>query len=154
MSAKYNFFDRKNHLELLEKRIRDLKDGYRQNLAIIGDELVGKTSLIFKFLKNYYDPHTIIVYLEARPESITTFARRFIGVLLYNFLINSGLSLEEDIDFLMKKSEKYLPKTIEKARSILSSLEKRKKNNIFTELLSLPESINEETGKFCVVIFD
>jgi len=154
MSVKYNFFDRKNHLELLEKRIRDLKDGYRQNLAIIGDELVGKTSLIFKFLKNYYDPHTIIVYLEARPESITTFARRFIGVLLYNFLINSGLSLEEDIDFLMKKSAKYLPKTIEKARSILSSLEKRKKNNIFTELLSLPESINEETGKFCVVIFD
>jgi hypothetical protein len=58
------------------------------------------------------------------------------------------------MDFLVKQVAKYIPKTAQKARSILNRLEKRKKNNIFTELLTLPEGINAETGKFCVVIFD
>jgi hypothetical protein len=151
---KDSFFDRKVYLDILEKRISDLKYGYRQNLAIIGDELLGKTSIIFKFLNKFYDNHIIIIYLEIRPESLVSFARRFIGVLLYNFLINSGIPLDEDLDFLIKKSAKYIPKTIEKIRSILASLERRKKNDLFPELLSLCEIINLETNKFCVVIFD
>ncbi len=151
---KDNFFDRQVYLNVLEKRISDLKDGYRQNMAIIGDELVGKTSIIFKFLNKFCDNRIIIIYLEIRPESLVSFVRRFIGVLLYNFLINSGIILQEDLDFLIAKSEKYMPKTVEKIKSILASLDKRKKNNVFMELLSLCEIINQETNKFCVVIFD
>ena len=60
---KDSFFDRKVYLDILEKRISDLKYGYRQNLAIIGDELLGKTSIIFKFLNKFYDNHIIIIYL-------------------------------------------------------------------------------------------
>ncbi len=149
-----NFFDRTSYLEILDKRITDLKDGYRQNIAIIGDELIGKTSIIFKFLDKFYDNRLIIVYLEIRPESLSSFARRFIGVLLYNFLINSGIRMEENLEFLIAKSERYAPKTVKKIRHILSALERRKKNNVFIEILSLLELINEETGKFCVVIFD
>ncbi|MBM3252460.1 MAG: hypothetical protein FJZ11_06780, partial [Candidatus Omnitrophica bacterium] len=151
---KDNFFDRQVYLNILEKRISDFKDGYRQNMAIIGNELVGKTSIIFKFLNKFYDNRIIIIYLEIRPESLLLFAKRFIGVLLYNFLINSAIPLKEDLDFLIAKSEKYIPKTVEKIKSILVSLDKRKKNNIFTELLSLCEIINQETNKSCVVIFD
>ncbi|MCX5702285.1 MAG: hypothetical protein NTW64_04855, partial [Candidatus Omnitrophica bacterium] len=83
---KDKFFDRLNYLEILEKRIRGLRDGYRQNLAIIGDELVGKTSIISKFLNKFCDNRIITLYLEVRPESAQSFARRFIAVLLYNFL--------------------------------------------------------------------
>lgn len=151
---KDNFFDRKYYLDILEKRIRDLKDGYRQNIAIIGDELVGKTSIISRFLGRFCDNRTIISYLEARPEPMPSFAHRFIAVLLYNFLLNSGIPLKEDLDFLIKKSSKYIPRTTEKILAILAVLGKRKKGNIFTELLSLPESINQETGKFCVIILD
>lgn len=148
------FFARKEYLSILEKRIRDLRDGYRQNIAIVGDELVGKTSIIFNFLNKFCDNRTIILYLEIRPETVVSFARRFIGILLYNFLINSGIALKEDLDFLIKKSLPYLPKTIEKIGFILSAVEKRKKNHIFTELLSLCDSVYEETGKHCVVILD
>lgn len=148
------FFGRKEYLTILEKRIRDLKDGYRQNIAIVGDELVGKTSIICNFLNKFCDNHTIILYLEIRPESLTSFTRRFIGVLLYNFLANSGITLKEDLDFLIKKSTRYIPKTIEKINFILSALDKRKKNNIFTEILSLSELIYQETGKYCAVILD
>ncbi|MBI5144681.1 MAG: hypothetical protein HZA27_00665 [Candidatus Omnitrophica bacterium] len=152
--SKDNFFGRNNYLAILEKRITDLKEGYRQNLAIIGDELVGKTSLIFKFLDKFHDKQIIILYLETRPESLETFARRFMGALLYNFLINSGTPLREDLGFLMDRSKKYIPKTVEKIESILIELQKRKRNNIFTQLLSLCDAINQETGKSCVVILD
>jgi len=151
---KDNFFDRKATLDILEKRIRDLKDGYRQNIAIIGDESIGKTSIIFKLLNTFCDNRIIILYLEVRPESLFSFAKRFIGVLLYNFLINSGIPLREDLDFLIKKSSGYIPKTVEKITSILNSIEKRKKNNIFPELLSLCETLTIETNKFCVVVLD
>lgn len=152
--TKDNFFDRKSYLDILDKRITGMKDGYRQNIAIIGDELVGKTSIIFNFLNNFYDNRLIIIYLEIRPESLPSFARRFIGVLLYNFLINSGIVLQENLDFLINKSDKYIPKTVEKIKGILSGLQRRKKNNVFIELLSLFETVNQETNKFCVVIFD
>lgn len=151
---KDNFFGRELYLNLLEKRIRGLKEGYRQNIALIGDELLGKTSIIFQFLNKFYDNQIIIIYLKIRPEATVYFARRFMGVLLYNFLINSNISLKEDLDFLIKEAAKFIPETVEKIRLILNALEKRKKNNIFTELLSLCEIINQETNKFCVVILD
>jgi hypothetical protein len=151
---KKNFFDRKFYLDILEKRIKDLKYGYRQNIALIGDEFVGKTSIIFSFLDRFYDNNFIILYVEARPESLNSFTKRFLATLLYNFLINSNMPLKEDLDFLINKSSKYIPKTAERINSILTALEKRKKHNIFTELLSLCELINQETGKFCVLILD
>ncbi|MDD2688825.1 MAG: hypothetical protein PHT41_01550 [Candidatus Omnitrophica bacterium] len=149
-----SFFDRKSYLQAFSKRINDLKDGYRQNIAVIGDELVGKTSIFFKFLNTFQDNRIIIIYLEIRLESLDSFIRRFIGILLYNFLINSNLPLKEDLDFLIKKSEKYIPKTVEKIRFILNGTPRKKTNNSFAELLSLCDLINQETGKSCVVIFD
>lgn len=151
---KDKFFDRKHYLEILEKRINGLRQGYRQNLAIIGDELVGKTSIIFKFLDKFSDNRIIILYLQIMPESQNSFARRFIAILLYNFLINSGIALQEDLDFLIKKSQRYIPHTVEKIKSILASPSGRRKKNIFIELLGLSDAIHQETGKSCVVILD
>lgn len=148
------FFDRNNYIEILEKRISSLKEGYRQNIAIIGEENVGKTSIVHKFLGKFYDPRIITVFLEVRPESFQDFAKRFIGALLYNFLSNSGLVLREDLDFLVTKSAGYIPKTALKINSILNDLSRRKKLNIVTELFSLPESIHQETGKFTVLFLD
>lgn len=65
---KENLFNRRAYLEILEKRIRALKDGYRQNIAFIGDELLGKTSIIFSFLNKFYDNQIIVLYLEVRPN--------------------------------------------------------------------------------------
>lgn len=151
---KDKFFDRKQSLELLEKRIIGLKDGYRQNIAILGDELVGKTSLVFKLLSKFCDNRFLILYIESRHETLQSFGRRFIGILLYNFLLNSNVHLKEDLNFLLEKSASFIPKTVEKARSILKDLEKRKKENIFNRLMSLCDLINLETEKNCVVIID
>ncbi|MFA6217048.1 MAG: hypothetical protein WDL87_05280 [Candidatus Omnitrophota bacterium] len=148
------FFARTQQLSILEKRIRDLKDGYRQNLAIIGDEHVGKTSIIFKFLHKFCDNRIIPIYIEVRQEPLDCLCKRFIAVLLYNFLLNSEMPLKEDLEFLIAKSSFYIPKTIEKVKALLHGLSKKKKDSVFTELLSLTEIIHEETGKHCVIIFD
>ncbi|MDD3344979.1 MAG: ATP-binding protein [Candidatus Omnitrophica bacterium] len=148
------FFDRHNYLEILQKRISSLKEGYRQNIAIIGEENVGKTSIVYKFLDRFNDPMIITVFFEVRAESYQDFSRRFIGALLYNFLSNSGFSLKEDLDFLLDKASAYIPNTAGKIRSILSDLSKRKKINIITDLFGLPESIHQETGKFSVLFLD
>lgn len=148
------FFGRQDYLEILKKRISGLKDNYRQNIAVIGDELVGKTSLIFKLIEKFHDNRIILNFIEARLESIDLFARRFIGILLYNFLSNSGMPLKEDLGFLIDKSSKYIPQTTEKIKVILSNLTKKKTVNIFPELMFLCESIYLETGKSSVVIFD
>lgn len=147
-------FDRKQYLEILEKRVNGLKHGYRQNLAITGDEFVGKTSLILRFLGKFHDANVVAVYVEIQPESLAGFAKRFIGTLLYNFLINSGIPLKEDVDFLISKSEKYIPKTIEKIRAILAGLSSKKKTNCFIDLLCLADLMHQESGKYCIIIFD
>ena len=147
-------FARESYVEILQKRISGFLEGYRQNLAFIGDELVGKTLIIHKFLHSFYNNRVIPVYLEVRHESLSSFVQRFSAVLLYNFMSESGIPLQEDLTFLTAKSEKYIPKTVARIRAIVAAAAKRKKSNVFTELLSLCELIHEETGKHCVVIFD
>jgi hypothetical protein len=148
-------FNRREYLEIIEKRVNGLKHGYRQNLAIIGDELTGKTSLVFNFLDNLHDNYIIPLYLEVRPESQEEFARRFIGVLLYNFLLNSGVPLLEDLPFLIKKAQRFIPRTTEKIKYILSlSGGKKKKINLITELFGLCDLVYAESGKSCAIILD
>jgi len=151
---KDKFFGRQNYLDILKKRVMGLKESYRQNIAILGDELVGKTSILFKFLDQFQDNYTLIIYLEVRPESFISFTKRFIGIFLYNFLENSGMPIQEDLELLIKKSEKYIPGTVEKIKLILNAVHKRKTANVFMDLLLLCEILNQETGKSCVVIFD
>lgn len=148
------FFGNSHYVDIIKKRVLGLLDGYRQNIAMVGDELVGKTTLITTFLEDFSDNRLVMVYLEARPESINNFAKRFIGVLLYNFLSNSASPLKEDLEFLINKSEKYIPRTAAQIKSILAALEKRKKANIFGDLLTLCDTIYQETQKSCVIIFD
>ena len=76
--SKAAFFGRKNYLDLLKKRVIGLKDNYRQNIALIADELTGKTSLIFNFMENFHDNRIIVIYMDTRPEPLASFARRFI----------------------------------------------------------------------------
>lgn len=151
---KENFFDRKVYLDILEKRVIALKDGYRQNIALLGDEQVGKTAILHKFQNSFLDNRFLLLYVQVRPESLSLFCKRFAGVLLYNFLCSTDAALKEDLEFLIEKSSAYIPKTVAKIKSILAEAQSRKKEGIFSDLMSLTSMIHQETNKFCVVIFD
>lgn len=151
---KDTFLGREQILELLEKRVKGLQDGYRQNIAFLGHEAVGKTAVIFQFLSKFCNNQFVPVYLELHSETLASFCRRFIGVLLYSFLQNSNAHLREDLDFLITKAAPYLPQTSEKIKHLLSNLGKRKKEGVITQLLSLCDTFYAESRKFVVVIFD
>lgn len=149
-----NFLGRSDILALLEKRTAGLKDGYRQNIAILGPKFIGKTSCIFQFLSLLNDNQIIPIYLEIKPQSFVQFAHRFIGVLLYYFLQFKGLEVKEDLNFLIKKSKEYIPKTIERMERIESDLGKAKLDEAYLGLLELTAIIREETRNFCIIILD
>ncbi|MFA5100513.1 MAG: ATP-binding protein [Candidatus Omnitrophota bacterium] len=148
------FFGRRQYLDIIEKRVKGLLDGYRQNICFIGDELVGKSSLILRFISKFCDNRFVTVYLDIRHEPLAVFGRRFIGCMLYSFLQNSNAPLREDLDFLIEKASGFIPKTTARIKSILVDLDRRKKENMFSQLLSLCDSLQQETGKCCLVVFD
>lgn len=148
------FFDRKDILEILDKRIKGFKEGFRHNLAIIGDELLGKTYLIRNFLSNFKDKSILPIYVEVRPEDFSNFKKRFVGRLLFELLKKSNLELEENLDYLLEKTNKLFPKTYLKIKEILTISDKKRDLEVFLNLLSLPKIIKEETNLFSLIIFD
>lgn len=147
-------FGRKQYIDILNKRVNGLKDGYRQNIAFVGDEHVGKTAILRGFLDSFCNPRFLTIYLEVRQETAESFCRRFIGAMLYNFLMPGASGLREDLDFLIGKAHAYIPQTVEKIKAVLADVKKPKREGVFSCLLSLPELLHAESGKCCVVIFD
>lgn len=149
------FYGRQDILSILDKRANGLSKGYRQNIAIIGAELIGKTYLAKYWLSRYYDTHTVCVYIEVNPQAAGIFLKKFIGTLLYAFLENSALALkDDDIDFLIKKSERYAPDTCALARELIFRRKRISAHDAFIRSLELTEVLHKETGRYCIIIFD
>jgi len=91
------FFGRQKILGVLEKRASALKDGYRQNLALTGQMLSGKSSILYQFLYTLKDNSLIPVYIEVVEESFSSFADKFIATLLYNCLLSYGKEAKKDL---------------------------------------------------------
>jgi predicted transcriptional regulator len=148
------FFDRKDTLEILNKRLKGFKEGFRQNIAIIGDELLGKTSLMRNFLSNFKDENILPIYIEVRPENFCSFVRRFLGTVLYNLLSDSICELKEDLENLLEKSIESFPKLSLKIKEILSTLDKKANLETFLNLFHLPKIIKEEANKSSLIVLD
>lgn len=152
--SKPSFWGREEYLVALKKRVSGLLEGYRQNVAFLGDELTGKTALLTSFLESFYDTRIIPVYIDVMHEPVSSFVKRYIGVYLYNFLSHSGITLNEDLEFLLDKASRHAPMTVEKMRAILHAAGTRRKSTLFPDLLSLSDLIYQETGKSTLIIFD
>lgn len=148
------FLGREPQLEILRKRICGLRDGYRQNIALIGDELVGKTTLLCHFLKGLGQPQIIPLYIEVKDEPRPSFTKRFIAALLYNFLKQEHASPPEDLDSLIVRSRASIPKTIERIDFLIDACARRRRQGFFKELLDLTTLLYQETGKSCLIVFD
>ncbi|MFH1690946.1 MAG: ATP-binding protein [Candidatus Omnitrophota bacterium] len=150
-----DFFTRKLSLDSLNKRIADFKDGYRQNIAILGDELTGKTTLLKTILNTTNDEELIPIYVEIMPYEFSMFVKRFLTSLLYNYLKRYRLiSARENLDFLIKMAQENLPTTAPQIKNLHLKLSKEKPEILFRELFNIIETFHEETKKRCVVIFD
>jgi hypothetical protein len=155
------FYGREDILSILDKRANGLSKGYRQNIAIIGAELIGKTYLTKYWLSRYSDTHTVCVYIEVNlqapqgRQAASIFLKKFIGTLLYAFLENSASAMkDDDIDFLIRKAERYAPQTCAQARELLFERKRISPHDAFERCLGLTEVLHKETGRYCIIIFD
>ncbi len=150
-----NFFGRKAIIDLLVKRADGLKSGYRQNVAIIGHQQLGKTSILRHFLHIYTDPQILSIYVEIKFQALDYFIDQFARSLLYQFLkatgvVDPGHSLSE----LVQKTSPSIPRTLKRIEEIMALLKQRHADEAYSKLFELTSVIREETGKHCIVILD
>jgi AAA+ ATPase superfamily predicted ATPase len=148
------FFGREEVLATLHKRVTALKGGYRQNLALTGPMLAGKSSILRHFLDNVKDIDIVPLYLEMTGEDFHVFCKRFTGSLLYNYLISLGQSPGKDIDELKRTCRNLIPETVSCIDKVESSLQRKRFNIAYETLLGMTSVFRTETGKSCLVILD
>ncbi len=149
-----DFFGRADVLGLLKKRVVDLKEGCRQNVALLGNQHVGKSTILHNFLSNLDEEDVIAIYLDLENKDLNYFFNKFTGSLLYNFSKNCHLPLHDDLDLLLESTKEVIPQTVQVIRKIQKDFSHGKSSASFLGLLTLPEIFTNETGKFCVLVLD
>lgn len=154
LDTENNFFGRQDILETLNRRVHDLKEGYRQNIALLGDRYIGKSSIIRNFLTNLEDPDIVAIYLDLENKDFSYFYHKLTTSLLYHFARMNNLPLHEDLAVLMESLKEHIPHTVEVIQRISDDFRKNKQQAAYLGLLTLPEVFTTETDKFCLFIFD
>ena len=149
-----NFFGRTEILDLLKKRVIDLKEGCRQNVALLGNQYVGKSALLQNFLLNLDEPDVTAVYLDLENKDFHYFFKKFTGSLLYNYSAARELPLHDDLNILIEACRESIPQTIQVITKIQKDYSQGKVAASLMGLLMVPEIFTNETGRFCVLIFD
>lgn len=153
------FFAHEEILSLLNKRVSSFKNRYRQNIAIIGKEGTGKTSLLLQFLNNFsFEKAVVPIYLEFKKEnSFDYFATQFIKKLLFYFLKTKQQTQQEgnlEFDFLIQQSKRYIPRTITNILQIRDYLKDKKNDLAYSSILKLPYLLTQESGIKLIIFFD
>ena len=150
-----SFFGRQEILDILLKRAKALKSGYRQNVAIIGHQQLGKTSILRQFLFTLRDPEILSVYVEIKLQSLDYFVDQFIRSLLFQYLVETQMiNPTESLEKLVEIAQASIPKTVARIREIAELLKGRRPEEAYTKLFELTSIIRIETGKNCIVILD
>ncbi|MCA9400296.1 MAG: ATP-binding protein [Candidatus Omnitrophica bacterium] len=150
----YNFYGRTETLQTLKRRYLDLKDGYRQNVAIVGNRYAGKSSILYQFIKNLDEDNIAYIYLDIENKDFNYFCHKFIRSLLYSFSKNKQLPPHDDIKLLMQSAQGYIPHTIDVIKRIFRDFHLGKQNDAYLGLINLPEVFTNESQQFCMLIID
>lgn len=152
------FFGREEILETLKKRVDAHRDGYRQNLALIGGERLGKTSILQHYLHSAHDRRVLPVYIDLSRQTLETFLQHFCHTLLFQVLV--GAHAGEDavaaanLDSLLDRAHAVCPRTVAAVRAVLASIQAGEGERAYSATLELPSLVYREMGRRCVVILD
>ena len=152
-----DFFGRDSLLQVLNKRANDLAGGFRQNVAITGQMLCGKTSLLQHFLQKSIPDSLFSVYVEVNDSSFNAFAQKFIGTVLLGLIKKHNIehnSDETSISNLLNLIKSTCPKVVNHVNEIKKTMKKRKYADSYSMLLNITSVIKQETGFSCIVVLD
>ncbi|MDD5422755.1 MAG: ATP-binding protein [Candidatus Omnitrophica bacterium] len=148
------FFGRQEILDLLNKRVWALKDGYRQNIALTGQSLAGKSYIILHFLHTIKEEGFVPVYVEVVRENFRSFSNKFIATMLYNSLVKAGEDVPVEMDALLERARDVFPKTSLAIKHVNSYSDHGQLDEAYMGLLGLTSVMKEESGQSCIVILD
>jgi hypothetical protein len=144
-------------VKTLIHRIDSFAEGYRQNVAVIGDTALGNISLLKKLLSSggIREKNVVPVYLETKIEPFEFCAKRFIKAVLFEFTPRElFLEKENDPAFLIEELKKAYPKTAHVCLRVAQDIEKNKFEEAYSFMMDIPSVIYEESGKKCVLILN
>ncbi len=154
MDLNFNFYGREGTLDFLRKRVDGLKEGYRQNIAFLGSQFIGKSSTVRQFLSELDDKDIVPIYLDLENKDFHYFFYKFVTTLLYNYSKSQNLPLQEDINVLLETTSEFIPQTVIEIKKIKKCLKEQKISDAYRMLISLPDIFSHESGKFCILIID
>lgn len=149
-----NFFGRDEVIGTLRKRVTDLKGGYRQNIALAGPMLTGKSSILRHFLSTILEENVVPIYIDLDGAGFRVFAERFMATLLFGYLASEKIPTKNKLSDLVNLSNPFIPDTVKHVRKTRSLLQQKKKDMVYRNLLDLSSVFKKETGKNCLVVLD
>lgn len=144
-------------LKALTHRINSFSEGYRQNIAIIDEQCIGKTSIIKRLLASSEIKKDVIIpiYLEIKIEPFEFCAKRFIKSALFQLLHSDPLlAAPQDTVLLLEDLKNTHPKTAQTCMRVLQDIERGRLDEAYSFMLDIPATIFEETKKRCVLILN
>ncbi|MFA5270933.1 MAG: hypothetical protein WC412_01160 [Candidatus Omnitrophota bacterium] len=135
----------KNKLHILDKRLNAFSQGYRQNLAILGDD----NEEVAYLLDNYFKSNKLpdIIYIRTSAKHIDR--KGFFKGIVFSIL-SEYIKKEETLDNLLKFNENLLPLSVEFAKDIL----KRSSLPSFLDVLEFVNKFINESSRKCVFIIE
>jgi hypothetical protein len=151
-----DFFAREDIISELAKSAESIKQGYRQNIAIVGNSLIGKSSLLLHFLGSLSDDKNVIpVYIDMQCANVKEFISAFIKSAFYNALKKQvDVKLPADTDSLLENAKAIFPKSYDLARRVLRLAEEASIDDAFSEAWDIPAFLSTESGCFVLVVVD
>ncbi len=150
-------YNRPDIVETIIRRVNSFSEGYRQNIAIIGEPSIGKTSLIKDILSsNQIKRDDIIpIYLEIKIEPFEFCAKRFIKSALFQLMRSDPtLTAPHDTVLLIEDLKRTHPKTAETCIRVLQDIDKGRLDEGHSFMLDITAMISEESKKRCLLILD
>jgi len=131
-----------------------LKDGYRQNIALTGQSLSGKSSIILHFLSTIKGEGFVPIYVEVVRERFDAFADKFVATMLYGAISASGEKAPVEMEELLDISKDRFPKTHSAIKEVYSLVAGDDFDEAYTGLLTLTSVLKKESGLPSIVILD
>lgn len=148
-------FGRDEIIAILDKRIEGFKKGYRQNIALIGSPLTGKTSILRMLLSDMDSCAILPIYIKLNARSLRQIIHGIFNQILRPFLKSQNIDTSTgDFMYLQGKSQAFLPKTTAKIKVIDHNLDKGKDCMALLDTFELAQIFFEESNKPCLLMLD